>query len=320
MKIRAALVLALFALMALPAAAQAKPGVYVLPAQTSIYFQMPASNGYHLSVFTFSGRGKHSPNVSVLATKGDYAVQYAVHGRVSADGEIDARLPGVGRIAVRFQPTRVRHETVSRLCHGRASVIQEGVFRGTIAVHGERDYTEVHRRQAPGQVAQSFRQVCHYGPVEKGGGSKRRPKQTILFSQLDHGRRSLHFYAFEGDIGFARDNPVVQFNASVTRRHHGLFVSSSVTVTGKAGEVSASGPGVAPEEAIIEPPAPFQGSATFHLDSPKSSTWTGDLSVELPGIGPVRLAGPKFGASVCAGEKCRGDAKGDTQIGILVIT
>ena len=41
-------------------------------------------------------------------------------------------------------------------------------------------------------------------------------------------------------------------------------------------------------EATLEPPAPFSGSATFHLDTPKTASWTGDLAVELPGLGKLR--------------------------------
>ena len=57
-------------------------------------------------------------------------------------------------------------------------------------------------------------------------------------------------------------------------------------------------------EAIIEPPAPFSGTATFHLETPKKANWTGDLAVELPGLGTVPLTGPKIAAGLCHGRDC----------------
>jgi hypothetical protein len=56
-------------------------------------------------------------------------------------------------------------------------------------------------------------------------------------------------------------------------------------------------------EAVIEPPAPFSGSATFHLEGPKKASWTGNLAVELPGAGKVPLTGDEIYAGACRGQK-----------------
>ena len=39
------------------------------------------------------------------------------------------------------------------------------------------------------------------------------------------------------------------------------------------------------QEGVIKPPAPFTGSATYLRESADSISWTGDLSVDLPGFG-----------------------------------
>jgi hypothetical protein len=57
-------------------------------------------------------------------------------------------------------------------------------------------------------------------------------------------------------------------------------------------------------DATVEPPAPFEGSAAFHLESPTQASWTGDLSVDLPGIGKVALAGPGTSADLCEQNAC----------------
>ena len=54
-------------------------------------------------------------------------------------------------------------------------------------------------------------------------------------------------------------------------------------------------------EATVAPPAPFSGSATFHLDDPKTASWTGDLAVEMPGLGKVSLTGDGIEAGLCSG-------------------
>ncbi len=54
-------------------------------------------------------------------------------------------------------------------------------------------------------------------------------------------------------------------------------------------------------EATITPPAPFSGSATFHLEDPQTASWTGELAVEMPGLGKVPLTGDGIDAGLCKG-------------------
>jgi hypothetical protein len=61
-----------------------------------------------------------------------------------------------------------------------------------------------------------------------------------------------------------------------------------------------------PESATVAPGQLFTGSAAFALLGPKSSTWAGDLAVTLPGVGPVRLVGPRFSSVICVDADCRG--------------
>jgi hypothetical protein len=56
--------------------------------------------------------------------------------------------------------------------------------------------------------------------------------------------------------------------------------------------------------ATVEPPAPFTGSAAFALTSPTSDTYSGDLAVELPGVGAVPLTGPAIAAGLCRDYHC----------------
>jgi hypothetical protein len=55
-------------------------------------------------------------------------------------------------------------------------------------------------------------------------------------------------------------------------------------------------------EAIVNPPSPFSGSATFRRESRKESKWSGDLKVDLPGFGTVPLTGRGAQATLCVSE------------------
>jgi hypothetical protein len=294
----------LVALMAVPASAGAKPGFSVQRPQRWSEFSVRGANGYRVRVSATKAEPKAPGNLYVSASKGSATVQYSTRGVIRKDGAIDVRLPGVGRIAVHFHATRVTREAVADNCKGRASVIRHGVFRGTIRLRGEGGYTSVHRRSAKGKVTQSFRQVCdqrEHG--SEGGGSGGSFHQSFLFAGLQ-GQRSIDFMASKVDFGPKFGGSMVFFTASSGARHDGLFVNSLVSAQGKASEFSTpDSPGVL-GDATVEPPSPFQGSATFHLDSPTSSSWTGTLGVELPGIGKVALAGSGFWSALCEDAAC----------------
>lgn len=50
--------------------------------------------------------------------------------------------------------------------------------------------------------------------------------------------------------------------------------------------------------ATVQPPLPFSGSATLASNPDGSKSWTGTLSLDLLGIGPVSLIYPKFKAGI----------------------
>lgn len=300
-----ALVLAALVLVALPAGAAAKPGFSVIGPERSTEFALPATNGYRVSVSATPSRGKRFSNVFISASKGQRStVQYLAKGLDTADGQVKAKLPGVGRIAVRFNELKASREAVADNCKGRAAIIRHGTFVGTIELHGEHGYTSVHSRRAPGTITLSFRQVCDQrepGHKETGGGDFPHLKTLIVGRE---GRRTLSFSALRFDFGPRFGGPSVSFSASSSMQRHGFFVLASASVEGKpAMFLTPDRVGVL-EDASVTPPAPFHGSATFHLDSPTSSSWTGTLSVELPGVGDVPLAGSGFWSGLCEDTHC----------------
>jgi hypothetical protein len=183
-------------------------------------------------------------------------------------------------------------------------VSRHGEFEGTIELHGEHGYTSVHSRKAPGEITQSFRQVCDQrepGHAEEGSGDSFHLK--TLFAGQD-GRRALSFSVSRFDFGPKFGGPKVSFSASSSIRHHGFFASYSVSAEGGPATFVMPDPAGVLENASVSPPAPFHGTATFHLDSPTSASWAGTLSVELPGIGDVPLAGTGFWSALCEDTTC----------------
>lgn len=296
---------AALALLATPAGATAKPGFSVERPETRSEFALPATNGYRVSVSTTSGERKHSPSVFISASKGTrYTVQYMAR-RLSTTGDtIKTKLPGVGRIAVRFNQLKVSREVVADNCKGRDSVIRHGKFEGRIELHGEHGYTTVHSRKAPGKITQSFRQVCDQREprhAEAGNGNSFHLK-TLVAGQ--EGRRALSFSVSRFDAGPKFGGPLVFFYASSSIQRHGFFVFASASAEGKPATFLTPDPAGVLENASVSPPAPFHGTAAFHLDSPTSASWTGTLSVELPGVGSVPLAGTGFWSALCEDTTC----------------
>jgi hypothetical protein len=292
-------------LLVMPAIAVAKPGFSVEGPQRRSEFSLRATNGYRISVSAAPARRKRDPNVFITASKGQRdMVQYTARGLSTADGLIKTKLPGVGRIAVRFNQLRISREAVPHNCKGRASVIRHGIFEGRIELHGERGYTSVHGHSASGTITQSFRQVCDQrepGHRETGGGNSFHLK-TLLAGK--EGERRLDFSVSRFDLGPKFGGPSVFFSASSSVQRHGFFVFASVSAEGEPAMFLTPDPAGTLEDASVSPPAPFHGTATFHLDSPTSASWTGTLSVELPGVGDVPLAGTGFWSTLCEDATC----------------
>jgi hypothetical protein len=298
------MVVAALVLVVTPASAAAKAGFSVEGPRTWSEFGLSATNGYRIDVSAIPAGGKHFPNVFISASKGQrYLVQYAARG-LSTGGLIRAKLPGVGRIAVRFKELRVNRQAVADNCKGRAEVIRHGVFEGRIELHGERGYTSVQGHSAAGEIRQSFRQVCDQRePDHEGAGGGHSFHMKTLFAGQEGGRR-LSFSASRFDLGPRFGGPSVSFSASSSIRRHGFFVVAFASAQGEpAAFLTPDSAGVL-EGASVTPPAPFHGSATFHLDSPTSASWIGTLSVELPGMGDVPLAGTGFWSALCEDTAC----------------
>ena len=226
---------------------------------------------------------------------------YETDGGPLAGGRVSARLGARGGVDLHFVPTgRPRAIKPPSWCQGPPSHEQFGYLVGRFAFQGERDYTHArrHRLYAARDTWPPLR--CHYA-----SGPESHPDQEARarVGSWSFRRKSLSF----GAALFHRDarprGRRVDFRASEYDRTGRITVDHQVEVPAPEADVElADGP--LSETATVSPPAPFSGTATFTRTHESTFAWTGDLSVAFPGIDPVRLAGPRFGARLCTPEGC----------------
>ncbi len=276
----------------LPASATADRGHFALPAMHSSEFTLPASNGYRLRVSN-TGDGQ----IYVTAENGGSMVNYNVQGKRSKENGIEARLPGVGRISVRFeQHGKTKHTPPSDNCTGNGSDTARGVFRGAIVFNGEKGFTRARASRARGTAHDSGKEVC---AREKEGKGDSGFHPTFLIASAPHGKGLLSFFAFKFSSDSIPAADQTSYSASLFQLRGQMSVVRTVSRNAAEASFALSEPSGHPTAAGVAPPSPFLGTAEFQLESKSTATWTGPLGVDLPGLGPVSLAGPKFSAELC---------------------
>jgi hypothetical protein len=282
---------AIAALLILPVGAAAKPDGSFGPSERHAEAHLAGTHGYRLAIHA------DSRSTFVMATKGTASVNYMVfRSRLEGD-KLDARLPGVGRIFLRFHERSRSHTRSPNNCP--AGLIRKGVFVGWVKIRGERDYTSAQSRHVRGQIVRESSGRCRRRATARASSAG----DVLLDASTQRGRGYLSFMAISFPSTRLEDNLV--FGASLIRVRGGMIVFNQQTAIGK--DPAALEVATPPRSATVGPPAPFSGSASFQQEAAKQFSWTGDLAVELPGIGEVSLAGPKFETNLCVGRRCRGD-------------
>jgi hypothetical protein len=276
-------------------------------------FQLPASNGYVLAVTATSHR-----RVRLTASKGLLSATYTVPGRASSR-RIVADFGALGRIAVRFEgsPSKLEGRQNRHVsCKGRRPIRERGLFRGVIRFAGERRFTAVESDRAKGEFFRSFRRVCKRKrsgkprlpfPVPKqskgksGGGPDLLINTLIAVSGRDSRRTEFAISELELALGSkGSERLALAVILAGTRERVGRMAIRRRYLTLEDGDSLLTGkPGVDPATATVALPKPFSGTAAFRQDAGAPPTWTGSLSVRLPGIGIVPLTGEGFEADLC---------------------
>lgn len=284
------------ALLAAPPVASAKPGFVVIPGYRSAELDLEGSNGYRIYI---ERRGHRK--VFLLAAGGRNTVAYVARSLAPKGSGIKARLPGVGWISVRFRPQGPpQREKPLRFpgCKSKEIVEQPGWFVGAIRIRGERGYTRVRRKRAPGTIKTVGKEVC---------------KRSTLAVGPESDSGGIELRAVSDSAGFDASaipelTSTAVFSAGTSERRRGMEIYRSTFVHGKKKDLLLGDTRPFPLSATVTPPAPFQGSAEYRRTPEGERTWTGSLTVLLPGLGPVALTGPDFSARLCQHSGCTGSS------------
>jgi hypothetical protein len=313
----------LFGLQASGAAATVR--TRIKPPTTTSSFGLRASGRYWVEVKASSNGWHKAPTVTVEAVEERYKVEqvtvaYSTRGRwLDNDGGFAAKLPGLGRIAVRLDETSAFRVGRPDRCKGRENVRRNGTFHGTIDFRGQRGFVTVHGTSARGEIRETFRLTCRetvyepvieevppgtYTPTIRASGSS--GNGTASFSVA--GPPETEPPTPTAGI------PTILFGAIYKTRWHGYDVLATTSVATGSYRYHVPGWPASHTDAIADPPKPFTGKGIFHLESPTASSWSGELGIDFPGIGHIALSGPGFTAQLCESLTCVGTPLPTTNI------
>jgi hypothetical protein len=305
---------------ALPASAAA-PRYIKEPASVTPAIFGTATNGFSFLYFDISSGLQAFSFSKKIGEDSEESVSYFAipgHKRAARDADhIDVRIGKLGHFRGHFVTTSSETRPPPRGCKGDPTTTDQGYFVGSFRFHGERAYTTVHSDREPGVLSRQGATECriateprsHEHNSQAAEETARKADEEAQFRLLAADSKGhLVLNAVREQDPPEPDGPAITtFEVTERGGRAGAFrISRSVSMF-HAGEDAARYfliPNLAEPkaEATLEPPAPFSGSATFRLEGPKAASWTGDLAVELPGLGDVPLTGKKIYAGACRGQ------------------
>jgi hypothetical protein len=291
--------------------------VDVNKAETKSSFDVGASNKYYLEVTTRQMAGEPTAEVTVSATKLRYKVEqlsaeYSIRTRIHPDGGFDARFPGLGRIDVRFAQSKKRtyRTPPNKYCTGYGETVRLGTFRGTIVFEGEGGFTKAKARAAKGHIRKSSGNECRFAGPEETPEISAGFRDAVLSATGTDGDDTTTFSAAgppaEEHEGPGTGIPSVAFYATYSTERRGIQIHGIVSLDTASHFFQVPGPPKQLLESTVIPPQPFRGTATYKVESPNTASWSGDLSVTFPGLGPKPLAFPGMNSHLCEVPVCTG--------------
>jgi hypothetical protein len=317
-------VLALVAVLALLAAAApsatAAVKTKIEPRHTTSSFSLRASNRYYVEFQAVPEGRRGAAKVTVEVSHERYkdeliSVTYTTRGRFFRDGGFEAKLPGLGRVAVHFKQTKSHQFSFAGPtgCTRDVYTVHRGSFVGYAAFHGKGGFTVAKARRAEGRILETSREVCHVSshPEPEEPPAPEVPvqfRQASIFASGQSGPAAVTFETSgpRQDQGISVSGlPTIVFEATYRSELRGMGVSARVYVDSDDSRfLSVPTPIGTLTDATVTPPSPFSGTGVFHLETPTTASWSGELAVALPGIGDVPLTGPAITARLCEDSTC----------------
>lgn len=275
---------ALIALLGLPGVANgaAKDGAEIRVST----FEVEGSNGYE--VLVSSWREGDTPGDAVVQAVNDpFQAIYSVPA--NAVPGVHATFGPLGQVDVGFEP---RRKEIDRPSKGCRSITEEGIFRGTFRFAGENGYFSSEAVDPKGEIWRLPDGFCIFEDFRRARPAIPGFRKTAFAALATEGKRTVSFQATRLHL-----EQKTLFTGALREWVGQMKVERSATVSGGKGTFLSS----KRSRASVRPPWPFEGSASFRDPAKGPASWTGSLSVPLPGLPPVALTGDGFTAKLCPG-------------------
>lgn len=251
-----------------------------------VTFEIPLKADHGLSVKLEAD----DDEIELVVKKEGQQAAYFAPGEVSPEG-ITVKFGSFGEFDVDYEPFRtLESREPNRHCEGEPRTTTEGFFRGTMRFRGEGGYVRVEASRAKGTLVLRPALDCDYRRATASQVSRRRAADDEEATLGARSRRT--------DINFAAigsreegERPYAYFFATSQEVLEGVGISR-FTFTGTRS--SAFDFDNRRGTALVDPPAPFAGTAYYLRRPGAPDRWSGSLTAPLLGLGRVRLAGPGF--------------------------
>jgi hypothetical protein len=251
---------------------------------TNAAFRLRGSHGYSIQVLGYSKRADGRGSVLILVGTGRSGATYLAPANVT-DSHVESDLGKLGRISVQFVPTGAV-EQESSPCGDDYVQFEAGAYQGTIEFRGEEDYTAASATRVRAEIKPFLGLVCFgHGEGETigsglpGAGLKVRSASRDLVLKVNKNRPGAR----------------VTYRAELRERRDKIGIVRSVEGAARSGAFVFSH-GLS--TAILDPPMPFSGAASFHRNAAVPNRWTGSLAIDFPGRSHVPLTGPGLKATL----------------------
>jgi hypothetical protein len=259
-------------------------------------FELKTRQGYEVTVIAVRGIvvlevARTRSDVSASLRRGRAVTAYVAHGTVTP-GRIEATFGRLGRVAMRFHPSgRVVRPEPSRHCRSVQLTRRFGVFAGSVRFTGEGHYIAVHAHRARGLVRGPRKFDCatrsfHSDPKRLSRPAGHWPKSTptILAAFWRHVVSSTDFFSFQVGKKTLYLTVTEESKGSMAEVRYAAVIAPSETFVFDDALTSAT----------VKPPAPFHGRGSYAAAPDGTKSWTGSLSVSLPGEARFPLTGSQF--------------------------
>lgn len=251
------------------------------------------TDGYQVAICAYRAHG--TTRVSLTAARRTTYATYTVPGSLS-HGQLTARFPRLGRVAVRFSPIRARLRVRHTLTPGRTF----GAFSGTIRFRGENNFVAVAAHTASGWLA-SGRRSPHSDHNRNEQWQRRLGLHLMGSSSINE------VVVNSGDVRFSaarrRSAKSGDLQTTIWFTADSLEIVGDMTIYRSTGEISTEKEATFQEDSqgdiTLTPPPPFSGSGTYSPDVISTApglpqtehvgVFSGSVSFPLPGLASTTL-------------------------------